>query len=260
MNIIATMLRENTGANFLDSGSAYGRHHERNQGRSFESEPEATADFKYDVEVTINVYHFLKSRVTLAANLDRQFKRFSDREENRNDGWLAISDAWLKHLSSKGREISGLYGEGSPMVVNTYNGEDLLSQVLQFTLFRMDHTDYVLLQVHGGCDVRGGYTRPRVMEVNGDACNMFDNARASIYCTGDQDKCGAYWDTENGCSWHREGNYGGTGAQTQLDKYDRTAEEKGETWEAGKLHVLADRSALCPCCGSPLKPAMFPGG
>lgn len=254
--IIAGMLKENTGRAMCDSGDAYGRNWERNQQRSFEAEPEATADFKYGVEVTINVYHFLKERVTLSESMDRKFRRFCNRKENANESYLALADAWLATFDER---VSGLYGEGSPMTVNTYNGEDLLSQVIQFTLFRLDHTDYVILQIHGGADVRGGYTRPRVFEVNGDATCMFDNARASIYCTGDHDKCGAYWDTENGHSWHREGNYGGTAAKTQLQDYDRTEEEKGESWEAGKLHVLKDRSALCPCCGAPLKPAQFPG-
>lgn len=250
--ILSNMLRENTGRALCDSGDAYGRNWERNQSRNFDKEPAATADFKYDVEVTLNVYHWLADRLTFAEGLDRKFKRFCNREENKNESYLALMEMFAEKLGA-----SGLYGDGSPMTVNTYNGEDLLSQVIQFTLFRLDHTDYVILQVHGGADVRGGYTRPRVFEVSGDAANMFDNARATIYCTGDHDKCGAYWDTENGCSWHRDGNYVGPG---QLQDYDRTDEDKGETWEAGKLHVRSDRSALCPCCGSPLAPAAFPGG
>lgn len=255
MNIFTSMLRENTGSHFLDSGSAYGRNHERNQKVDFEAQPAATLDFKYEIEVTLSVYHWLKDRLTLAANLDRQFQRFSARKANADMGWLEVSAAWLAS-----KDARGLYGEGSPMLVNTYNGEDLLSQTLQFTIFRLDFTDYVMLQVHGGCDVRGGYTRPRVFEINGEATCMLDNARATIYCTGDRDACGAYWDTENGCSWHREGNYGGMGAKTRLEAYDRTTEDKGETWEAGKLHVRSDRSALCPCCGSPLAASAFPAG
>lgn len=246
---IAGMLKENTGRAMMDSGDAYGRNWERNQQRAFASEPRVTLDFKYGVEAVINVYHYLADRLTLAKDLDRKFQRFCARKEHESESYFALVEMWLATFD----HVTGLYGEGSPMTVNTYNGEDLLSQVIQFTLFRLDHTDYVLLQVHGGCDVRGGYTRPRVFEVSGDAACMFDNARASIYCDGDREKCGAFWDTENGHSWHRDGNYGGSDAKTQLQDYDRTEEEKGETWEAGKLHVLKDRSALCPCCGAPLK-------
>jgi len=255
--IIANMLKENTGRALMDSGDAYGRNYERNQSRQFDKEPSVTLDFKYGIEATINVYHFLDSRLTLARDLDRKFQRFCARKEHENESYFSLVGMWLDTLD----QPRGLYGEGEPMTVNTYNGEDLLSQVIQYTLFRIDDTDYVILQVHGGCDVRGGYTKPRVFEVNGDAACMFDNARATIYCTnrgkvaglfGEMEACGAYWDTENGHSWHREGNYASAGG-TQLQDYDRTEEEKGESWEAGKLHVLKDRSALCPCCGAPLK-------
>jgi hypothetical protein len=257
MNIIEKMLRENTGSHFLDSGSAYGRHHERNKARNFKSEPQATADFKYGVEVTVNLYHWLADRLTFAPNLDRKFQRFCAREENKNESYFTLVQTWLASLGEKhGERPTGLYGEGSPMTVNTYNGEDLLSQTIQYTYFTLDHTSYVLLQIHGGCDVRGGYTTPRVFECSE---SIFDNARASIFCSGDRDACGAYWDTDDTCHWYREGE-SGRGARTQLEAYDRTTEEAGEVWTEGKLHVLADRSALCPCCGSPLKPGMFPGG
>ena len=49
------------------------------------------------------------------------------------------------------------------MTYNTYNGEcHTLTQVLQGTNLGGPYSEYVFLQVHGGCDVRGGYTAPRV--------------------------------------------------------------------------------------------------
>lgn len=246
MNIIAKMLRENTGSHFLDSGSAYGRNHERNKGVRFDKQPRATVDFKYGIDVTVNLYHYLTDRVTLATNLDRKFTRFCNRKENEHESYFTLVHTWLKSLTDSGLEIGGLYGEGEPMTINTYNGESLLSQVIQFTYFTLDHTSYVLLQVHGGCDVRGGYTRPRVFEASE---SMFDEARGSIYCTGDRDACGAYWDTDDANHWYREGSCG-LGAGTQLERYDRVVSEDAP-WEAGKLFVR-DREALCPCCGSKL--------
>ena len=43
-DVIISMLKENTGAHFLDSGGAYGRNWERNQARDFESEPACRVD------------------------------------------------------------------------------------------------------------------------------------------------------------------------------------------------------------------------
>jgi hypothetical protein len=258
-SVIAKMLTESTGSHFLDSGSAYGRHWQRNQGRKFKAEPAATVDFKYGIDVTLNVYHWLADRLTLSKSMDQKFRRFCAKPEHADESYFALVGLWLEHLSKGENKPRGLYGEGAPMTVNTYNGEDLLSQTIQYTYFVLDFQAYVVMSIHNGCDVRGGYTRPRVFEVSGEETSIFDNARATIYCTGDRDECGAYWDTDDGCHWYREGSCG-LGAGTQLEAYDRTEQEKGEEWTEGKLHVQSDRSALCPCCGKPLAASATPGG
>ena len=73
------------------------------------------------------------------------------------------------------------------MTYNTYNGEwGTLSQDLQLTAFGGAHAEYAAVQVHGGCDIRGGYTAPRVYrneygmwipmerEYHCPSCNWFD--------------------------------------------------------------------------------------
>ena len=90
-----------------------------------------------------------------------------------------------------------------PFITNTYNGEDLLSQVLQYhyatitegpdceqaetetiqslLASEIDGRAFVLLAIHGGCDVRGGYTRPRFFWItDDDGISIFDNARCSL--------------------------------------------------------------------------------
>lgn len=258
-NTIAKMLTENTGTNFLDSGGESGRAWQRNQGRKFKTEPAATVDFGYGIDVTLNVYHWLEDRLTLSKSMDQKFRRFCAKPEHSDESYFALVGLWLENLGKGENQPRGLYGEGEPMTVNTYNGEDLLSQVLQFTYFVLDFQAYVVLSIHGGADVRGGYTRPRVFEVSGEETSIFDNARATIYCTGDRDACGAYWDTDDGCHWYRDGE-AGRGARTQLEAYDRTSDDAMQVREAGKLHVNADRSGCCPCCGSKLEAAAMPGG
>jgi hypothetical protein len=44
----------------------------------------------------------------------------------------------------------------------TYNSDNNLSQDFQADTFSRDGEDYVCLSIHGGCDIRGGYTRPRI--------------------------------------------------------------------------------------------------
>ncbi|MEM4036040.1 MAG: hypothetical protein QXU97_05480 [Fervidicoccaceae archaeon] len=70
---------------------------------------------------------------------------------------------------------------------NTYNFEcNLLSQVLQGITFKVGDDYYVMLQVHNGCDVRGGYTKPRFFKLAVDEYDFYDamcSVRASCGCT-----------------------------------------------------------------------------
>jgi hypothetical protein len=52
-------------------------------------------------------------------------------------------------------------------VENTYNHENNLSQILLFVTFNYEGNKYALLQIHGGADVRGGYTDTRCFKLNG---------------------------------------------------------------------------------------------
>src|SRR3990167_10080912 len=84
----------------------------------------------------------------------------------------------------------GLTWQLSGETVNTYNYESLLSQTLQYTYYRRADGDYgALVQVHGGCDVRGGYTRPRAFRVWEDSA-LWQDTRVTVYCS----ECRAYWD------------------------------------------------------------------
>lgn len=184
--VIVGMLTENTGSHFLDSGGAYGRAWERNQGTTIEdwkARPEATLD-QWGC-YTLDVFHFLSDRLDYDPDLDALFGEFCDSREDTY--WMQDMEdfpAWL--AENHGDE----YGTSPDhCTINTYNNEDALSQTLQFTLFTLgEHSDaiygeFVLLQIHGGCDVRGGYTRPRVFRTCGEIA-LLDNARGTIVCSG----------------------------------------------------------------------------
>jgi hypothetical protein len=262
--VLASMLTENTGSSILDSGGTpkydengkyvgsqhgYGRNCERQRGKTvadFEKEPEAVLDCRHgEISVTLNVYHWLASRLEYNEAADREFQEFADRPENEREGWLQIIEMYLENLKDEaenGRPCchecedtetevlcdgdcpchnrpapAGIYGEGDPLCVNTYNGEDLLSQTIQYYYWTEGDSGsrevHVLLQIHGGADVRGGYTRPRFFDVTGDdGTEIFDNARATICCDNDKctDKYGQthHWVADDGCNWAPDGCYG----------------------------------------------------
>jgi len=271
---LTEMLTENTGRHMLDSGGVYGRNWERNQGRDFTSEPEGKLEFwqrngELSILPVVSVYHFLKDRLEYNPELDERYREYVEEEGLPLD--LRSAESFVESLDGK-----GLYGDDSgPLTVNTYNGEDLLSQVLQYVYWADEDGDaHVMLQIHGGCDVRGGYTDPVAFDVTDyDGTSIFDNARASIYC----DDCGKHWDADNGCHWAPDGCYGP--GYTELQDYPATDErpqypQKPDPAQqllpidlpkrpepcAGIVWVDGNQNGHCPYCGGLLHVAPWPAG
>lgn len=215
-NIIASMMKENTGRSILDSGDFYGRHWQENQHREFETEPATSLSFKYGhVEMTHNLYHWLVERLDYNEEVDNLFRAWANGPDQEDKSWYqSMYDfiEWLKEpwIDEDGYEmvpeIGGLYGEGDAMVINTYNHPDLLSQTIQFTYFTIEDAEviddgiYIMLQIHGGADVRGGYTAPRIFQPNHYEEGIFDNAYGQVTCPN----CGKTWRTDDAYHWYDE--------------------------------------------------------
>lgn len=175
---LAAMFVENTGRHMLDSGGAYGRNWERFQGvtvEGFMERPEVTAsverwgsgdDAGAFLDVTLDLFHYLRRRLEYMALETARLRQFANAKKRSDDSWLAIAAEWAElHHCGESHELDGF---------NTYNWENLLSQVCQGETYRMkgawpDCDGYaVALSIHGGCDVRGGYTAPRLFRIIGN--------------------------------------------------------------------------------------------
>lgn len=216
--VLREMLTENTGRALCDSGDAYGRHWQRNQGRDFEADPptdlhfDVYGDREPELSLTHSVYHWLAAKLTFNQDLDDLFNWWiKHAQADKDTPWLATAEEFVGWLGKNecpcqkselpngrpcdecqrreefiGGDVGGIYGDGDPVVINTYNGEDLLSQTIQYVYFEVEgQGGYVLLQIHGGCDARGGYTKPRAFEVN-EELGIMDNARAYLSCAGQE--------------------------------------------------------------------------
>jgi len=188
--VIFDMLTENTGRHMLDSGGAYGRNWERNQGKTLDDFMNAPGTIVErncyggtpEISITIDVFHFLRACLDYEPTLDALFDEYEQSEPDEGGGWLPLMEGFPTWLAENHGDEWGC--DPDTMTVNTYNGEDAVSQTLQYTMFSMDGSEacwgeYVLLQIHGGCDVRGGYTRPRAFRTNTDNY-LFDNARIDV--------------------------------------------------------------------------------
>lgn len=194
--------------------------------------------------VTLNVFPWLLQRVVYDEEVDKAFDEFAELPEHEDSHWLTIAEdfpQWYAQKLSEEQweeegvnpyplEVGGLYGEGNAFTHNTYNGEDLLSDTLQFHYFTIDGESYVLLQIHGGGDVRGNYGRPRAFRTEED---IFDNARAVVGCEGVEH----LWDTDDGYHWYHDGGTLGVELQNYPAFGEADVAGLDETDETVKLGV-----------------------
>lgn len=243
------MLKENTGRHMLDSGGAYGRHWERNQDKTFENEPAAVLTFEDSgIEITHNLYHWVNERLEYDEDMDERFQDYVNLPENEEESWFELIETFPETIG--GCDIE---------TINTYNGEDALSQTIQYTRFTYDDWCYIILQIHGGMDVRSGYGTPTIFTEN-DYYVLADNARATIRCTRSDidpkqlelpgihiDHEPHFWDTDDaGYSWSPESS-----EFYELQEYKISNDEKDRGKE--KIYADEDGKGYCPICGSLLE-------
>jgi hypothetical protein len=167
--LIYNMLTENTGSHMLDSGGAYGRNWERNQVKTmqdFENEPEEVYTYSKrwnELSRTVSVYHYLSQLQT-----DRVCDKFNAMpcEDWDAEDVYGVSKAQWEWLNEFFHDLKVTH------TFNTYNFDSDLSQILQGSWiegyrprragYAVGVERYLLLQIHGGCDARGGYTNAKL--------------------------------------------------------------------------------------------------
>lgn len=265
--ILAEMLTESTGRSILDSGDHYGRHWEQNRKLAgddpvayFDSLPASTLKFScyqknMDIEITHNVFHWLAERLIYSEEMQNEYDRFV---EDSDEHYLHDMETFAKNMDS------------DCFTCNSYNYEDLLSQTIQYVSFYSELYDetsgldlrgtYVALQLHNGCDARGGYTAPKLFEViDGEKYALADNARATIFAgntlnpnqmtipeTGVIQDNSHYWDTDNGCNFSSDNS-----SVPSLEDYEVSEDEsdKGN----GLLFIDGDGNGYSPINGKLLE-------
>ena len=244
-NKLIEMLKENTGRHFLDSGGAYGRHWERNQETDFEKQSDGWVEFwnqngKLDITPTLSLFHFLNNRLDFNDELNEQYREFVEKEDHYFDYHSAV-------------DFVASLGVDDYRISNTYNDENFLSQDIQYVYWEDEDGPHVLLQIHGGCDVRGGYTYPVAFDYK-EEYTLFDCNRGVIYCSG----CELRWFNDGDC-WQSDDD--------DLDEYEIVDEKPeyplqphpNQTYfikpERQKLNVLwvDGHDGHCPSCGTILE-------
>lgn len=327
-DVLVSMLTENTGTHFLDSGGAYGRHWQRQHNMdkaAFEERPEVKVEFylregseRGEINATLDVYHWLKDRLEFNKELDALFfdwvetqnsayswfhlvERFVSNEdddlkefiesrrtnvadEDEDPEWeyrTAVEESVYDALVEHGHLPDPLDDSRAGFTHNTYNNEDALSQTLQYTLVEFGFAVHCFLFVHGGADVRGGYTKPRAFEVSGNGNgweSFLDNAKMTLgpnpskeereeFMRGHPqnepllpgislppkiDPWDVKWDSDNaGCSWYDAGcAYPDKLLDFEQYPWSEDPEDRGK----GKVYFDRENDiAYCPVTGFPLQ-------
>ena len=162
--LVYSMLTENTGTHFLDSGGTSGRMWQRNANKSiqdFEDEPAESYQYcsKYnEIFRTVSVYHFLTNDL----QIDDVCFDFNNLNTEPKD-WEADADVYGVSLAAWDylTEFNEVEVKRS---WSTYNGDSDLSQILQGANLTINDEEYILIQIHGGADARGGYTDAKLFK------------------------------------------------------------------------------------------------
>jgi hypothetical protein len=163
-DIVYSMLTENTGVHFLDSGGTDGRMWQRNAKKSiddFEKEDEESYSFDRKtggIYRTVSVYHYL-----CGLDLDSICEEFNKLNTNPNN-WDADDDKIYGVSSEAWNYLTKNYSVEVKYVTNTYNYDSDLSQILQYSSIEIDGDSYFIVQIHNGADVRGGYTDAKLFK------------------------------------------------------------------------------------------------
>lgn len=181
--IIENMMCENTGRNLLDSGDAYGRHYEENQKNGIMTGPQKV-DFWTDgeKETELNPIVPLYDFLTYNLEIDEQANIYNNQFYN-YIGAHDLDPYSVVDIEETIKVIGEYSGYADLEMINTYNYESVLSQTIQFIMFGdgYDNT-YVCLQIHNGCDVRAGYTLPKIFYVEEPEYFMTGTTDAIISC------------------------------------------------------------------------------
>lgn len=145
-----------------------------------------------DMGIMLDTFHFLRERV----NATLETEGVSAWLESLGGNYIEDAEMMLAQIDDE------TYGGCTATLgwVNSYNHEDLLSDVIQFCAFTIDADwtcptkytleadDYIVLQIHRGGDLRGNYSAPRIFRLPGgwQESGILDFGSADLMCAGSE--------------------------------------------------------------------------
>lgn len=189
---IIEMMTENTGVNMLDSGGDNGRAWQQNRLIEEWDAVPVTSMEVWDDEVIISysTYHYLMN-----------FLDITDESERLNDVLKEIMAESDDPIYADITEFYAWYDLPDRASTNTYNYDNIIDHVLQYSIFEIDGKSYIVLEVHLGCDVRSGYSIPQIFALNESDYFMMAQYDLNASC-----RCADWWSDDGGQNWYLDGS------------------------------------------------------
>ncbi len=207
---IAGLMTESTGADILDSGGTYGRNWQRNRLiTDFRQLRPMTIDSWLDAEelpkekeldevgIDKDLFHFLTEHLSVSEASKKLDKELAAHMESTEDWGMYGMESFLEKYPLYFEPDTYILGEEF-QTFNSYNYTSPLSQVIQYGFFSYDGENFMVLQIHNGADVRGGYTSPRIFSIF-DGDYGLEKVYSGIYGFD-------FWCPECAMDWQRDSN------------------------------------------------------
>ena len=192
----------------------------------------------WEVSFEVDLFHYLTNFLETnekTKELEQQYNEFLNNNEDL--GYYASMEQFL--VDELGLKCNSF---------NSYNDESNLSQVIQGCWFslsgeREEYPDYLMLQIHGGFDVRGGYTKPRIFyvpEYDYFVLAEFD-INASCSCT-------SMYSDDYGYHWYLDNTKQGKLSESKRKEYKFIASWKPKLIKKGKDIYENEYKLHCKYC------------
>lgn len=215
MEVVAGMMKQNTGAHLLDSGGYGGRRWQMLANVDLTATPRAWVD---EDGYNKSMFWHLVDAIDSVADIDASYLQYD--AEHTDDSWYETFEAFCKE---KGIEVLD-----SMLSINHDTTIDGIFQA--WHIEDADGWSYTVISTHNGADYRGGYSQPRIFNAMWEdvICGTNDGA---LYCSNKQ--CDERWYTDDAYHWYYDGN-GNINQSKTLDE------------------LMKDGKCTCTTCGSEL--------
>ena len=169
--VIVKMLKEDTGSSLCDSGMIYGYAYERRRAiKNFDDLPR---DWKCDCGedncegYIMNTYKIFIEHLAYDSKMTRRLIALCNRKKNANRDYAECINEFIESVEDEDGIRDGF---------NTAcNDESKLDTDCVYAIFEHGEQAYAVLRIHGGCDLRGGYTDPKVFRIKTDMSSFMDD-------------------------------------------------------------------------------------